>query len=73
MVGRFLQMAGNLEQIACVRIAFRPEHADQAFRGCPDAFGEGREAYRGFDVIAQDGLARFHVAGQHGFDVFTQQ
>src|SRR6202042_901907 len=69
----FLQMAENLEQVARIRISFRPEHADQAFRRCADAFAERGKSYRRLDVIAQHRLAGFHIAAQHRFDALAEQ
>ena len=71
--GTFLQVANHTEQVSCLRVAARAEHADQALgrrAGCPAKL---LEADRRLDVIAQDRLSGVHVAAEHRIDPFAQK
>jgi hypothetical protein len=63
--GVFLKVAENLKQVVGVRVALWPKHADQAFRRSTDTLVERRKTNRRLDLVAKDGLAGFHVTGEH--------
>ena len=68
-----LQVADHVEQVLRLRIAARTEHADQTLRwraGC------GSELFKSdsrLDVVAQNRLSGFHIAGEHRVDALAQQ
>lgn len=68
-----LQIGNYLKQVSGLGIAGGAEHAQETFfrDGC--GFGKLRVSNRCFDVVAQDGLCRFQVAGDEAFDAFAQQ
>src|SRR5208282_5216026 len=68
-----LQEADDLEEIVGARVARRPQHSHEAFGRDACGFSEVRKAKGRVDVIAQDGLRRGYVAGQHGFDSFAEK
>ena len=61
--GLLLQVADDAEEIACLRIAARAEHADKAFRRRAGRRAELLKTDRRFDVVAQDRLAGIDIAG----------
>src|SRR5947207_13464530 len=65
-----LQIADDAEQIARLRVAARPEHADQALGRGAQFAAELLEAVSRLDVVPQDGLARPDVPRQLGVDGF---
>src|SRR6516164_7649431 len=71
--GLLLQVAEHAEEVARLRVAARPEHADQALGRCRGRRAQLLEADRGLDVVAQDSLAGVDIAGQHGVDPLAQQ
>src|ERR1700683_4702030 len=68
-----LQVADYAEEIACLRIATRPKHANETFRWRASRGADLLETNRCLDVIAQDRLAGVDIAGEHGVDAFAQQ
>src|SRR6266852_343553 len=68
-----LQVADHAEQVLRLRIAARTKHADQTFRRCAGCGSEPLESDRRLDVIAENRLSGFHVAGEHRIDALAQQ
>src|ERR1039457_744253 len=62
-----LEKSDDLEEIAGARVARRPQHSHEAFGRDACGFGEVRKAQGRVDVIAQDGLRRGYIAGEHLF------
>ena len=60
--GLLLQVAEHAEEISGLRVAARPEHADQALRLRAGRLAQFLEADRRLDVVAQDRLAGVDVA-----------
>jgi hypothetical protein len=50
------------EEVACVRVAARAEHAHQALGRRPRPSREFLEADRRVDLVVQDRLADIHIA-----------
>src|ERR1039457_6160840 len=68
-----LEKSDDLEEIAGARVARRAQHSHEAFGRDACGFGEVRKAKGRVDVIAQDGLRRGYIAGEHGFDSFAEK
>src|SRR5882757_7941098 len=68
-----LQIADDAEQIARLRVAARPEHADQALRRGAQRAAQLLEALGCLDVVTQDGLAGVDIAREHRLDRFLDE
>src|SRR6266568_5359097 len=69
----FLKISDHAEEIFGLRIAPRPEHANEALGRRSGRFAKLLKADGRLDVVAQDRLAGLHIAGQHGVDAFAQE
>lgn len=68
-----LQVVEHGEQVACLRLAMRAEHADQALARCAGLCTELLGADHRLNVVAQQHLASVHVAGEQCLDALAQQ
>ena len=68
-----LEIGHDIEQVTGLRIAFRTKHAHQALRRSIHDRAKLFEPDRRVDVIAQNGLAGFHVAGKKSLDAFAKK
>src|SRR5712692_2643462 len=68
-----LQKTDNFEKVVRSRVAGRSEHPHEAFGRDVRGLGEFGKTDGCVDVVAQDGLGRGDIAGEHGFDPLTQK
>ena len=68
-----LNAADNLEEIAGVGIAGRPEHAHETLRRLVRQRAKLLEPDCGVDIVTQYDLARIDITGKQAFDAFHQQ
>ena len=68
-----LNAADDLEQVASVGIASRPEHSHEALGRLVGKGAKLLEPHGGVDVVTQHDLARIDVPGKQAFDAFLQQ
>ncbi len=68
-----LQVADHAEEISCLRVTARAEHADKTLGRRIGRLGKLLEADCRLDVVAHDGLAGFKIAAEHCIDPFAQK
>jgi hypothetical protein len=68
-----LKEAHNFKQVGRARVAGRAEHAHEAFGWNVCGLGQADESNRRIDVVAQNCFGESDVAGQHGFEAFTEK
>jgi hypothetical protein len=67
-----LQVADDVKEVVRSRIAFGPEHAHEAFDRYAGGFRQRAETDCRVDVVAQNRLARFDIAYEHGVNAFLE-
>lgn len=70
---RLLQIRHDLEKIARLRIASRPEHPHQTFCRTMSDVAQFRESDCCIDEIAKNDLSGFHIAGEKVLDPFAKK
>ena len=72
-LGVLLNRADNPEEILCVRVSLRGEHAVQALVRLPDFSRKLFETDRRVDEVAKHRLAGCRIAGKTGIDGLAEQ
>jgi hypothetical protein len=71
--GLLLEIANDVKEIACLRIAAGTEHPDETLGLGAGSPAEFLEAHGRLDVVAQDRFAGINVASQHQVNPFAQE
>jgi hypothetical protein len=68
-----LEVVDDLEEIACLRVAARTEHAHQALGRPFCSATQLLEPNRGVDIVAKYCLPGVEIPGEKALDAFTQK
>jgi hypothetical protein len=68
----WLQASFDLKQIIRPRVPFWAKHTHKTFGGYVGNFGQTPKTNSRVDIVAQNGLARFHITGKHSANVLFE-